>query len=83
MASPYQVRLQFLLEGTEDSLFHELEGTEYSIHEDDVIHINGDTYKVERKELYLYDNQYVNPETQNQEWAMYEELYKVYLSVVA
>ena len=82
MASPYQVRLQFYLEDTEDELFHELDGTEYVIRIDDVIYLNDVGYKVEEVKLYLYDNQYVNPETGGNEWAMFEEYYKVYLSAL-
>jgi len=81
MASPYEVRLQFYLEGSETALFHELAGTEYCIQVDDEIYLNDVGYKVESKVLYLYDNEYENP-TSGPQWAMDEEFYKVYLSVL-
>ncbi len=81
MSSPYKVRLQFYLEGPETALFHELEGIEYHIEEDDVIYLNDVGYKVETKVLYLYDNEYENP-TSGTQWAMKEEFYKVYLSAL-
>lgn len=82
MGSPYSVRLQFYLDGSETALFHELAGTEYNIADDDVIYLNDVGYKVESKVLYLYDNEYENP-TSGTQWAMTEEFYKVYLSVLA
>jgi len=81
MASPYSVCLQFYLEGSETALFHELEGTEYTIQEDDEIYLNDVGYKVESRVLYLYDNEYENP-TSGTQWAMDKELYKVYLSAL-
>jgi hypothetical protein len=80
--SPYKGRIQFLLEGAETPLFHELEGTSHDIKEGDVIYLNDVGYKVERLILYLYDNDYSNPVSGSDEWAMAEELYKVYLSEI-
>ena len=82
MASPYKSRLQFYLEGTEDELFHELAGTDYTIKEDDVVYLNDVGYKVESKVLYLSDIPYTNPISSGNEWAMDEEVYKIYLSLI-
>ena len=82
MTSPYKTRVQFLMEGTEDEVFHEMAGPAYTIVEDDIINLNDVAYKVEDVQLYLYDMNYTNPTSGVDQWSMDYELYKVYLTVV-
>ena len=79
MSSPYEVRLQFYLEGADSALFHDLEGVEFPLRKNDIVYLNDVGYKVKRVDLHLYDNQYTNPFSNVSEWAMREELYKVYV----
>lgn len=82
MTSPYRARVQFFLEETEEELFHELRGVEYVIRINDIIYLNDVGYKVESITIYLYDNNYTNPISGVDEWAMKEEFYKVTLSAL-
>lgn len=80
MSSPYQVTYQFYLHGTENELFHEMDGVEYGLRMDDVVYFNGVGYKVENVVLYLSDQ--IQTSAGRDVWSMIEELYKVYLSIL-
>lgn len=80
MSSPYQVTYQFYLDGTEEVLFHEMDGVEYGLREDDIVYFNGVGYKVESVILYLSDQ--TQTSGGRDVWSMVEELYKVYLSLL-
>jgi len=82
MASPYKCRVNFFLDDTGEELFHELDGTEFRIREGDTIFLNDVEYKVEKSTLYLYDNNYTNPISGIDEWAMKEEYCKIEVSLV-
>jgi len=82
MSGPYGTIIQFYLDGTETTIFHECAGLEAAPREGDVIYLNAVGYKVESSTLYLTDQEYTNPESGVDEWAMSEVRYKVYMSVL-
>ena len=82
MSSPYESRVQFLLEGPSSELFHEMEGILAVPSKGSHVYFNNVGYKVKSVVTYLYDIQYTNPISGGAEWAMDYELYKVVLSVL-
>ncbi len=81
MSSPYGVTIEFYLDGTEDLIFHELEGLEDVPKEGSTLYLNDVEYKVESSTLYLYDSEVVNSNSGENQWSMGKVLYKIYLSV--
>jgi len=82
VGSQYSTRIKFIIDGTEDSIFRELEGLEVIPRMDDVIYLNDVGYKVESVKLYLYDTDFTNPQTSERVWSILQELYKVYVSTI-
>lgn len=82
MGTPYSTRIKFFIEGTEDLLFHELEGLQDIPKVDNVIFFNDVEYKVESVKLYLYDTDFTNPQTSEEVWSITQVLYKVYVSAI-
>lgn len=80
MSSPYSSRFQYLLEGTETTVFRETKGLVSVPAPDSFIEFDGVEYKVERVVLSLTDHEYTNPTSGGTDWRLDKLLYKIYVS---
>lgn len=75
--------IEFVLEGTGESLFHNVTGLYRVPQMDEYVHLGNLAYKVERVETYYEDNREVNPHSGRvAPWALSKEICKITLSVV-